>query len=255
MVRRGWCSLSRSWPWPEPQFMRSSLHISPAFSRELTPFPLTSLSPAWAPCSDHRVNMYTYKSCCSGCGLVDWVIAQSAVPRTRQQVSQMWQALLLEGVLQHSMSCVGERGGEREGGESMSKREGGREGAERVCVYILEQRCMCVCHSYHVTGANALILLTTIVCCAYSHTPKLLFCAGHKVHPFLDNPQLFYKFCELSPAPSETSAPVIGTRLQQLKNLFSFSRNSTPSGSPAASPTPRRRPQSAGDILDNTRPR
>ena len=47
--------------------------------------------------------MYTYKRCCSGRGLVDWVIAQSAVPRTRQQVAQMWQALLLERVVQHSM--------------------------------------------------------------------------------------------------------------------------------------------------------
>ena len=51
--------------------------------------------------------MYTYKMCCSGCGLVDWVIAQSAIPRTRQQVTQMWQALLLEGILQHSqLVCV-----------------------------------------------------------------------------------------------------------------------------------------------------
>ena len=50
--------------------------------------------------------MYTYKRCCSGRGLVDWVIAQSSIPRTRLQVTQMWQALLLEGVLQHSMCFV-----------------------------------------------------------------------------------------------------------------------------------------------------
>ncbi|CAI7996578.1 Rap guanine nucleotide exchange factor 4 [Geodia barretti] len=134
--------------------------------------------------ADHRVNMYTYKSCCSGSGLVDWVIAQSAIPRTRQQVAQMWQALLLETVLQHS----------------------------------------------------------------------------HKVHPFLDDPQLFYKFCDLnssssSSSSSERSAPLVGGRLQQLMNLFSFSRNSTPSASPAPSPTPRRRPNSGEDAIVNGRPR
>ena len=82
---------------------------------------------------------------------------------------------------------------------------------------------------------------------------------GHKVHPFLDDPQLFYKFCDLnsssSSSSSERSAPLVGGRLQQLMNLFSFSRNSTPTSSPAPSPTPRRRPNSGGDALVNGRPR
>ena len=83
---------------------------------------------------------------------------------------------------------------------------------------------------------------------------------GHKVHPFLDDPQLFYKFCDLnssssSSSSSERSAPLVGGRLQQLMNLFSFSRNSTPSASPAPSPTPRRRPNSGEDAIVNGRPR
>ena len=82
---------------------------------------------------------------------------------------------------------------------------------------------------------------------------------GHKVHPFLDDPQLYYKFCDLnsssSSSSSERSAPLVGGRLQQLMNLFSFSRNSTPSSSPAPSPTPRRRPNSGSDVLTNGRPR
>lgn len=51
--------------------------------------------------SDQRVNMYTYKNCCSGRRLVDWVISQSATTRSRSLVIGMWQALLTEGVLQH----------------------------------------------------------------------------------------------------------------------------------------------------------
>lgn len=51
--------------------------------------------------SDHRVNLYTYRQCCSGHRLVDWVLTQSSVPRTRQHVVQMWQALLAEGILKH----------------------------------------------------------------------------------------------------------------------------------------------------------
>ena len=51
--------------------------------------------------ADHKVNLFTYRGSCSGRKLVDWVLAQSTTPRTRQQVIQMWQALLAEGVLQH----------------------------------------------------------------------------------------------------------------------------------------------------------
>ena len=51
--------------------------------------------------SDHKVNLYTYKRCCSGKKLVDWVIGQSTVTRSRKQVVDMWQALLVDGVIQH----------------------------------------------------------------------------------------------------------------------------------------------------------
>ena len=45
--------------------------------------------------------MYTYKKCCSGKKLVDWVISQSTAARSRQQVVTMWQALLTERIIQH----------------------------------------------------------------------------------------------------------------------------------------------------------
>ena len=53
------------------------------------------------PHRDHKVNLHTYRQCCSGSKLVDWVIQQSTTPRTRPQVVQMWQALLTEDVIQH----------------------------------------------------------------------------------------------------------------------------------------------------------
>lgn len=53
------------------------------------------------PSSDHKVHVHTYKQCCSGSKLVDWMMAQSTNARTRMQVVQMWQALLTEGVIQH----------------------------------------------------------------------------------------------------------------------------------------------------------
>ena len=53
--------------------------------------------------SDQRVNMFTYKNCCSGRRLVEWVMSQSGTTRSRSLVIGMWQALLTEGVLQHGM--------------------------------------------------------------------------------------------------------------------------------------------------------
>ena len=53
------------------------------------------------PYSDHRVNLHTYKNCCSGRRLVEWTLNQSTSYRTRPQVIQMWQALLSEGILKH----------------------------------------------------------------------------------------------------------------------------------------------------------
>ena len=55
--------------------------------------------------TDQRVNMFTYKNCCSGKHLVDWVISQSSTTRSRSLVVGMWQALLTEGVLQHGKLC------------------------------------------------------------------------------------------------------------------------------------------------------
>ncbi|XP_011404348.2 PREDICTED: rap guanine nucleotide exchange factor 4-like isoform X2 [Amphimedon queenslandica] len=54
--------------------------------------------------ADHQVNMYTYKRCCSGQSLVNWVIKQSAVNRSRQQVIAMWQALLCDGIIEHTLN-------------------------------------------------------------------------------------------------------------------------------------------------------
>ena len=78
---------------PRPPLVSRFIFISHSDSHCLPP-------PSY---SDHRVNMYTYKRCCSGRGFVDWVLMQSSTPRTRQQVAQLWQALLLEGVLQHGI--------------------------------------------------------------------------------------------------------------------------------------------------------
>ena len=50
---------------------------------------------------DQKVNLYTYKNCCSGKKLVDWVTGQSSVNRSRNQVIAMWQALLVDGVIKH----------------------------------------------------------------------------------------------------------------------------------------------------------
>ena len=51
--------------------------------------------------SDHRVNLHTYRECCSGRRLVEWTLNQSSTYRPRQQVVQMWQALVSEGILKH----------------------------------------------------------------------------------------------------------------------------------------------------------
>ena len=51
--------------------------------------------------SDHRVNLHTYRNCCSGRRLVEWTINQSSTYRPRPQVIQMWQALVSEGILKH----------------------------------------------------------------------------------------------------------------------------------------------------------
>ena len=79
----------------------------------------------------------------------------------------------------------------------------------------------------------------------------------HKVHPFLDDPQLFYRFADKRP-PAELSSSASGGRLQQLMSLFSFGRTSTPSGSPTHSPAPHKQPLSGGEglsYLTNGRPR
>ena len=65
--------------------------------------------------------MYTYRRCCSGSKLVDWVIEQSSAQRTRAQAVQIWQALLTKGVIKHGEWC-GERGGEE--GREERKRQG-----------------------------------------------------------------------------------------------------------------------------------
>lgn len=60
-------------------------------------------------------------------------------------------------------------------------------------------------------------------CLPHSLSPPTV----HKVHPFLDDSQLYYRFVDLRPQ-SEAFLP---GKLQQLMSLFSFSRNSTAVGS------------------------
>ncbi|XP_065898969.1 rap guanine nucleotide exchange factor 4-like isoform X3 [Dysidea avara] len=49
----------------------------------------------------YQINLFTYKNCSSGGDLVDWVVENSAAPRTRTEVVRMWQALLEERVIHH----------------------------------------------------------------------------------------------------------------------------------------------------------
>ena len=49
----------------------------------------------------YQVNLFTYKNCCSGSDLVDWVMNHSVIPRARNEVVRMWQALLEERVIYH----------------------------------------------------------------------------------------------------------------------------------------------------------
>ena len=104
---------------------------------------------------------------------MEWVLAQSTSLRTRQQVLQMWQALMVEGVIQH--------------------------------------------------GELPLRLRPPPSLTPSPPPPT----AVHKVHPFLDDSQLYYRFADLRPQ-SEAFLP---GKLQQLMSLFSFSRNSTAVGS------------------------
>ena len=51
----------------------------------------------------YQINLFTYKNCSSGGDLVDWVVENSAAPRTRTEVVRMWQALLEERVIHHGI--------------------------------------------------------------------------------------------------------------------------------------------------------
>uniref|UniRef100_A0A8C6Q7V1 Rap guanine nucleotide exchange factor 4 n=1 Tax=Nothobranchius furzeri TaxID=105023 RepID=A0A8C6Q7V1_NOTFU len=50
---------------------------------------------------DRKYHLKTYKQCCVGTELVDWLVMQSACVLTRSHAVGMWQALLEEGVLNH----------------------------------------------------------------------------------------------------------------------------------------------------------
>ena len=78
--------------------------------------------------------------------------------------------------------------------------------------------------------------------------------SGHRVHPFLDDSQIFYRFCVTCPSSDVTTATP-GGRLQQLMSLFSFSRNSSSSSSPSSPNLRNKRHLSAGDDLSDGRPR
>ncbi|KAJ3580663.1 hypothetical protein NHX12_034283, partial [Muraenolepis orangiensis] len=50
---------------------------------------------------DRKYHLKTYRQCCVGTELVDWLVQQSACIHTRSHAVGMWQALLEEGVLNH----------------------------------------------------------------------------------------------------------------------------------------------------------
>uniref|UniRef100_M4AXN8 Rap guanine nucleotide exchange factor 4b n=1 Tax=Xiphophorus maculatus TaxID=8083 RepID=M4AXN8_XIPMA len=50
---------------------------------------------------DRKYHLKTYRQCCVGTELVDWLVMQSACVLTRSHAVGMWQALLEEGVLNH----------------------------------------------------------------------------------------------------------------------------------------------------------
>uniref|UniRef100_A0A3B3XMB2 Rap guanine nucleotide exchange factor (GEF) 4 n=1 Tax=Poecilia mexicana TaxID=48701 RepID=A0A3B3XMB2_9TELE len=59
---------------------------------------------------DRKYHLKTYRQCCVGTELVDWLVMQSACVLTRSHAVGMWQALLEEGVLNHgnlnSLHCL-----------------------------------------------------------------------------------------------------------------------------------------------------
>ncbi|CAL8281422.1 unnamed protein product [Lota lota] len=50
---------------------------------------------------DRKYHLKTYRQCCVGTELVDWLVQQSACVHTRSHAVGMWQTLLEEGVLNH----------------------------------------------------------------------------------------------------------------------------------------------------------
>ncbi|KAM3603665.1 uncharacterized protein V6R79_000283 [Siganus canaliculatus] len=50
---------------------------------------------------DRKYHLKTYRQCCVGTELVDWLVLQSACVLTRSHAVGMWQALVEEGVLNH----------------------------------------------------------------------------------------------------------------------------------------------------------
>ncbi|XP_032386921.1 rap guanine nucleotide exchange factor 4 isoform X1 [Etheostoma spectabile] len=50
---------------------------------------------------DRKYHLKTYRQCCVGTELVDWLVLQSACVLTRSHAVGMWQTLLEEGVLNH----------------------------------------------------------------------------------------------------------------------------------------------------------
>ncbi|XP_076000724.1 rap guanine nucleotide exchange factor 4-like isoform X2 [Genypterus blacodes] len=50
---------------------------------------------------DRKYHLKTYRQCCVGTELVDWLVQQSACVHTRSHAVGMWQSLLEEGVLNH----------------------------------------------------------------------------------------------------------------------------------------------------------
>uniref|UniRef100_A0A3P9I350 Rap guanine nucleotide exchange factor 4 n=1 Tax=Oryzias latipes TaxID=8090 RepID=A0A3P9I350_ORYLA len=59
------------------------------------------LSKAFHMIRDRKFHLKTYRQCCVGTELVDWLMQQSSCVHSRLQAVGMWQVLLEEGVLNH----------------------------------------------------------------------------------------------------------------------------------------------------------
>ncbi|XP_053733495.1 rap guanine nucleotide exchange factor 4 isoform X2 [Synchiropus splendidus] len=86
---------------PKPHPRWSSKVPSEKFLRAAKILRLAVLAKAPHMIRDRKYHLKTYRQCCVGIELVDWLVQQSSCVHSRVQAVGMWQALLEEGVLHH----------------------------------------------------------------------------------------------------------------------------------------------------------